>query len=393
MWTPEQRALSARYCDPVTAWKEAALECARLAAREQQAAAQPFIQVRPTLGLLVVVSLTQLVALYHGSDAVRATALALPLALLVQELPRAWFARTLGRSSKVSLSASGGHTELCGAPLTGAARLAFMTVGSVVNLGLAVAIGWFAERLSGTDWARPLTILASCQAAWGLGQALPIIPFRTGGTLARRLRPALRVSHAALSVVAVTIVATLLSSSTWAFAVFPVLALAAFAAWQNLGEVCRQRRDECSGAAALARQAADHVGRDDPARAIAAAEQGLALAESPELRSRLSQTLAWAAIGKADPLLAHQALERLQPANMSPHLVAAYLSCCNRLDEASRLLEQARAHGHRTAETTKLAVDVLYRSGKRAAARELACADRQLLSADDWRAIELALAE
>jgi len=42
-------------------------------------------------------------------------------------------------------------------------------------------------------------------------------------------------------------------------------------------------------------------------------------------------------------------------------------------------------------ETTKLAIDILYRTGQRAAAQALARAERQFLSADDCNIIEAAL--
>lgn len=174
------------------------------------------------------------------------------------------------------------------------------------------------QKRSGPAW-EALATLAACHVAWGLEQALPLMPFRTGVALAHGLHPihpALRLLHAVLSVLLIGTASVVVAHSGW-------------------------------GAA-------------------------------------------WAAVAKPDPVLAHQALQQLPASELDLHLVAAYLSCCNRLDEAADLLELARRHGYHAAETTKLAVDVLYRSGKAAAARALAQAERQLLSADDWRAIESA---
>lgn len=387
MWIPGQRALSTSFADPVLTWKELALECARGAAREQQAAERPFIQMRPTLGFLLLVVFTQFVAFRSEPGAALAMLFVLPSVLLVQELPRALVGRALGRSCKIVLSAAGGQTELIGAPLVGAAYLAFSAVGSLANVILAVAILLLHQRVSAGAWT-PLAILAGCQAAWGLGQALPVIPFRAGLASARRMQPTLRLAHALLSVLFVSALSAVLSNTAWGFAFVPVLVLAALASWRHLADVYRESRDQQTGVTAIAQHAADHALHDDAAGAIAAAQRGLALAHSMKLRNRLNKTLAWAAIAKPDPILAHQALERLPASDLDLHLVAAYLSCCNRLDEAARLLEEARTHGHRSAETTKLAVELLYRSGKDAAARALAEADRQLLSAEDWQAID-----
>jgi hypothetical protein len=97
------------------------------------------------------------------------------------------------------------------------------------------------------------------------------------------------------------------------------------------------------------------------------------------------------AIGKSDPFIAHRALSRLLASNLELELVAAYLSCCNRLDEAAELLEKARAHGYRSVAATKLHIELLYRAGKYTAARALAQAEREALPARDWQIIENAL--
>jgi hypothetical protein len=75
------------------------------------------------------------------------------------------------------------------------------------------------------------------------------------------------------------------------------------------------------------------------------------------------------------------------------HLLASYLTVCNRVDEAVELLEGARSFGHRSQETSKLLIDLLFRRGEYRASLALARADMGLLSAQDREAIELAVAD
>jgi hypothetical protein len=102
----------------------------------------------------------------------------------------------------------------------------------------------------------------------------------------------------------------------------------------------------------------------------------------------IAKTLAWAAIGKNDPVLAHMALMRVQYGHFDVHLLAAYLACCNRGDEALELLQRARESGHRTQQTTKLLVDLLFRRGDTNDALEIARSDEALLLPEDLQAVE-----
>ena len=107
-------------------------------------------------------------------------------------------------------------------------------------------------------------------------------------------------------------------------------------------------------------------------------------------RARLHLNLAWAAIGKVDPFQAHAALLRLPGDQLRVDLVAAYLACCNRDDEAAQLLHDARSLGQRARETTKLMIEVLVKIGASHDAAEIARTDRRLLTLADLRALERA---
>jgi len=98
---------------------------------------------------------------------------------------------------------------------------------------------------------------------------------------------------------------------------------------------------------------------------------------------RLWKVLAWGAIGTNDPFLAHTALCTLPASELDVHLVAAYLSTCNRTSEAIAELEAARALGQRAPETTKLLLDLLIRQGELERVRAVAHEDASLLSDAD----------
>lgn len=140
-------------------------------------------------------------------------------------------------------------------------------------------------------------------------------------------------------------------------------------------------------------QAAKLLGQDQSAQAVEMARRALASATVESNRIPLCRTLAWAAIAGRDPFTAHGALLRLPPEARDLHLIAAYLACCGRVGEAIALLQQARAHGHRARETSKLLIDLLFQAGQLAEANIVVHADRTLLGSDNMSALEAAFGE
>jgi hypothetical protein len=131
----------------------------------------------------------------------------------------------------------------------------------------------------------------------------------------------------------------------------------------------------------------------EPARALEIAEAALERARSESARKNLREIVAWATIGMSDPFRAHKALGKLPPSSFEPHLVAAYLSTCNRLDEAAALLEEARSAGRRSSEQTKSLLDIYLRRGDASLTRTLAREDAELLTPEERAAVEQALAK
>src|SRR5450432_1569599 len=83
----------------------------------------------------------------------------------------------------------------------------------------------------------------------------------------------------------------------------------------------------------------------------------LQIARSSVRRQELWTTLAWAGIAERDPFASHTALLNLPPDAIDVHLLASYLTSCNRVEEALTLLQDARRFGDRSVETSKLLID------------------------------------
>lgn len=149
-------------------------------------------------------------------------------------------------------------------------------------------------------------------------------------------------------------------------------------------------REQAANLALRMQRAEEALAQDDPARALQIVQAALQVAKLAATRSRLYSLMAWAAIGRGDPFLAHGAMQRLPPTVLTVDLVAAYLACCNRRDEATQLLRDARILGQRARETSKLLIELLVHTGARQDAAVIVSEDRQLLTPSDLSALERA---
>src|SRR5690242_9165858 len=115
--------------DVVEHWKR--LGRASMSPRTSTSPGTRRITVRVTLAFMLVCVAT---GLPGGLEGALIAFVSLASALLAQELPRALFARALGRSSDVVVSLSAGETMISGVPLRGAAALGVATMGSLANV-------------------------------------------------------------------------------------------------------------------------------------------------------------------------------------------------------------------------------------------------------------------
>ena len=153
------------------------------------------------------------------------------------------------------------------------------------------------------------------------------------------------------------------------------------------------KSDEQVGVNALIATARSELARDQPQSAASIARQALRVARSKGARCTLIELLAWAAIAEKDPFRTHDALLGLPQNSIPPFLLASYLRCCNRNDEALELLQEMRRAGPGSREVTKLLIDLLFLRQDYASMRAVADEDEGLLSVDDREAIRLALAQ
>lgn len=350
---------------------------------------EPKLRVRLDVRLVLFGALFGLAGGPFGT--VRTLVLLLSI-LLVHELSRAALARALGRSARVSISLAGGRTEISGPELRGSAAFAFTVIGSLANLLLAAVLQLAGRHSHDPAFGQVLRELGTGHAIWGIAQAVPLLPFRAGSELARRLPPALRSGHAiasgGLALGAVFALFNLPKSPLLFGALLFVLISSARSAYEAFQEEFDRQR----GIESRLEEARAALADGDPRRCIAITQAALALARSKEQRQKSWTTLAWAGIGSRDPFLAHAGLQHLPEACLDVHLLAAYLCCCNRTFEAQELLREARRLGQWSAENSKLLIDILFTQGDRIGALAVTEADAAILSDDDRRLILLALA-
>jgi hypothetical protein len=180
--------------DPVEKWKRLGLAQALDTQRRRE---QKFpIRLRVTSGFVI---LALVAGAPFGLGGALLSLIILSSVIFVQELPRAWLARILGRSSRISISARGGHTEIPAPPFRGASAVAFSAVGSFTNLLTALVLNEIALHARPGPALAPILAAAVAHAAWGIAQVLPLLPFTVGHALVAGARPPLRFAHAAAS--------------------------------------------------------------------------------------------------------------------------------------------------------------------------------------------------
>lgn len=148
-----------------------------------------------------------------------------------------------------------------------------------------------------------------------------------------------------------------------------------------------QAHDAALGIEKLAIRAENLLQADDAIGAAHVARLALTRALANEYRTRLWLITAWAGVGQRDPFLTHAALRQLPAPALTVELVAAYLSTCNRTDEAVALLMAARKMCHRSRVATKQLIDLLLLRGAEREAARVAADDRDLLTSRELQAL------
>jgi len=370
------------HLDPVEHWKGIAR--ARLESERNRSC--PRATVRLTLGFMALCVASGALL---GPWGLLVATVGISSGVLVQELPRVALTRGWGASRSVLISALGPEEKSSGT-LHGVRAWIADCSGSVANLSIAWALLGLSHTSSVAPAAAFLQAIAWTHAIWGAGQALPLAPFRAGRGIAARLPTQQRLVHETVSAI-LAFVATGVVDFTRAHLLIPITTWIALTAAARVGRLLPEHTDTRTGRFRVDERANELLRAGRPHEAGTLAERTLCVARSLRARRMLWTTLTWAAIEEREPLLAHRALCHLPDEAIDFHLLASYLSCCNRLDEAARLLQEARESGYHDAETTRLSIDVSFRNGDQHGALALAVANRSSLSATDWDAIEAAI--
>lgn len=347
----------------------------------------PQLRVKITLGFVAIAALMACAG-RRPSPLLIGVLLAVAL---VQELPGALLARWSGRSATVSIDALGGHTELREAVTSPGLKLSLATIGSLVSLAIGGVYLFGASRLAHASVASFVSEAGRLHVLWGAAHLLPFAPFKLGTLVASQLSGGARAKHALTSLLFA--VALLIGSlgKLGSPLVFVALSVLLWSCSRNLIESWALAHDATLDADRQLQSIQALTLAGDTRRALQRGEQLRLQARSAQLRARVGQALAWAAIGEGNGTVAAEALAEIPPASVDLHLLAAYLGTFGRVRESIALLETARAQGQLTVETTKLLADLYYRERRLDDVATLA-ASTSLLSAADLAQIQAALA-
>ncbi len=370
--------------DAVESWKRQVF--ARVDDDRLLAGNGPRVRIRATFAFF---GLAALAGARRGPIGSLEMAVLLSSVCFVQELPRALLGLALRRSALVRISATGTDTTLSGPALRGVWAVLYAVIGSVANLAfsaLALVLATFVRP----SVAEAFSTLACGHALWAIASLLPILPFRAGSAISARLEPSARFLHGVISCTVVVALGGVLALWLRAPVVLGIFLLVVFAGAFKVRQAFAESRDLQAGVDRFLERATAEL-CTDPERACELARQGLAAALSAPAQQRAWKALAWAAIGKKDPFLAHDALLHLPAEAIDAHLLASYLTTCNRVDEAVEVLTFERSHGRKSREATKLLADLTFRKGDYDAVLGLVRDDEALLTDEDRSAIRMAL--
>jgi hypothetical protein len=384
---PQVREIDrAAFDDPVERWKQSVRTSLQ---SHKHTPDQAVLRLEVTFGFFAVAAA---IGSAKGTAGVISTLVVLVSTVFVHELARALVARSLGRSSRICMSAVGGETTLSGPPLVGLASILVTVAGSVANGLLALGAVAIVRRGVGADVAPVLRLFALTNGTWSVAQLLPLPSFHVGSVLSKRLTPTLRFAQAASSAVWVLAIGFRAIGQGFPPAIVGLCVFASTGCIRALREAYREMHDLHAGLESVVGDARRALSSGESALAFEISGRGLARALSVRYREALWRTAAWAGIGKRDPLLAHDALLHLPAGAVDLYLLGSYLGCCNRLDEAIDLLQQGRRAGQGTPECTRLLADLLFRRGDSDAVLALARGEDGTLSPEDREAIEVAVA-
>ena len=314
------------------------------------------------------------------------------VSVMIHELGHALVARAFGARPSITLHALGGLTYM-NVQFSRAKNVLVSLAGPFSGFALGTAV-WLATRsmaLTATQ-ERVVDMIEWVNIGWGVVNLLPVLPFDGGHVLQSILGPKRALATALISAaVGVTVVVLGLWKlhSIWIAFLFGSAAASAIGQVRIAWQASVDRREGLEDLLAKAKVALAEGRADD---AYVLADDVVRRARTAAIRNAAWHSLAWSHVAKNEGRPAREALSHVEPRTaIDVYTLAAVEDCAGEARRAEEILEQARLSGLKSAEMSKLLIDLYARSGNLVAAAELAAEDDKLLAPDDLRAVARAL--
>lgn len=317
------------------------------------------------------------------------------VSILVHELGHALVARAFGARPSIEMHALGGLTHLGEVSFTRARHALVSLAGPFAGFALGLVI-WLATRNVALNPVQAELVTFAVwwvSLGWGIINLLPVLPFDGGQVLAAALGPRRILATAIVSTAVGVLVALLGVRLRNPFIVF-FFATSAVRGIALARRALEARSDMRAGLDEAIGKAREALAREAWGEAIAIAEDVVRRAKTLPVRNAGWTALAWAHAGKGAGVLAREALGHIEPRSaIDPYTIAVVEDAAGAPERARGVLSAARDLGMRSAEMTKLLVDLLARDGRLDRAVEIAIEDAALLPHDDGRAVLAAAIE
>jgi Zn-dependent protease len=318
------------------------------------------------------------------------------VSILVHELGHALVARAFGARPSIEMHALGGLTHLGEVPFTRARHALVSLAGPFAGFALGLVI-WLATRNVALNPVQAELVRFAVwwvSLGWGVINLLPVLPFDGGQVLAAALGPRRILATAIIS----TAVGALVALLGWV--VFKNIFIVFFFGSSAVRGVALARRalearsDTKAGLEEAIGKAREALAREAWGDAMVLADDVVRRAKTLPVRNAGWTALAWAHAGKGEGVLAREALGHIEPRSaIDPYTIAVVEDAAGAPARARGVLVAARDLGMRSAEMTRLLVDLHARDGRLDQAVEIAIEDAALLPHDDGRAVLAAALE
>jgi Zn-dependent protease len=319
--------------------------------------------------------------------------------ILVHELGHAFMARVFGLPAQITLHMMGGATAFPGSLQLSRRRdvmisLAGPFAGLLLGVVAAGVLQWQAPGalLDTSDenapaWVAVLRSVVLINFLWSALNLMPVIPFDGGRVLEAALGPTRREVAGTISLVVGLLLAVWLLKVGAIFGAV-LFAAAAISSFLRLRQPAEPATAVDEAALGQVFQAAERaLEREQFQQASQLAHQVLSATRVPALGQKALSTLLWARLGLGD-VQGARGLMLSAPANaVDRYLAAAVHEAFGELDDARRILSEARAQGDERVQVTALLVKVLLGQGKFAAAANLTREIVERIAPDEARRV------